>query len=208
MSRVRIKICGITTPADGRAAAAAGADAIGLVFYPGSSRAVDVATAAAIVRELPPFVSAVGLFVDSEAAEVAEVLAGCPLDLLQFHGAEAPAFCADFGRRYLKAVRVGAETDVAAAAAAYGEQRLLLDALVPGQAGGTGQTFHWQAIPPELRGSVVLAGGLSPDNVGEAVRAVRPYAVDVSSGVEERPGVKSAARMAAFVQGVRDADQG
>jgi phosphoribosylanthranilate isomerase len=139
---------------------------------------------------------------------VEEVLAGCPLDLLQFHGAESPTFCAGFGRRYLKAVRMGPDTDLLAAASDYGPRSLLLDALVPGQAGGTGQTFRWEAIPEELAGSVVLAGGLSPENVGEAVRTVRPYAVDVSSGVEDRPGIKSAARMAAFVQGVRNADQG
>jgi phosphoribosylanthranilate isomerase len=208
MTRVRTKICGITSPEDGLAAAEAGADAIGLVFYPPSTRAVGVEAAAAICRALPPFVSAVGLFVDPAAEEVEEVLAGCPLDLLQFHGSESPAFCAGFGRRYLKAVRVGPETDLPAAAADYGPRNLLLDALVPGQVGGTGQTFRWEAIPEELAGSVVLAGGLSPENVGEAVRAVRPYAVDVSSGVEERPGIKSVARMAAFVQGVRDADQG
>lgn len=189
-------------------AAAAGADAIGLVFHPQSPRAVSPEGAAAICAALPPFVTAVGLFVDPGREHVERTLAACPLDLLQFHGGEGPDFCAAFGRRYLKAVRVDSDTDVAAAAARYGADRLLLDAFVPGLAGGTGRTFNWSLIPADLAPRVVLAGGLDPDNVGEAVRAVGPYAVDVSSGVEERPGVKSAARVEAFMQGVRNADRG
>jgi phosphoribosylanthranilate isomerase len=187
-------------------AAAAGADAIGLVFHPDSPRAVSVATAAAVCAALPPFVTVVGLFVDPEREHVAQVLAGCPLDILQFHGEEPPAFCNGFGRRFLKAVRMGEGSDPAAAGERYGADRLLLDAYVPGQPGGTGRTFRWSAVPADLAPSVVLAGGLNADNVAEAVRHVRPFAVDVSSGVEERPGVKSAERVAAFVQGVRDAD--
>lgn len=189
-------------------AAAAGADAIGLVFHPDSPRAVSPERAAEICAALPPFVTAVGLFVDPAREQVERTLAACPLDLLQFHGGEAPEFCAAFGRRYLKAVRVGAETDLAAAAARYGADRLLLDAYVPGQAGGTGRSFNWALIPADLASRVVLAGGLDAENVGEAVRAVGPYAVDASSGVEEGPGVKSAARVKAFIQGVRDADRG
>jgi len=208
VARTRIKICGITSPADGRMAAEAGADAVGLVFHADSPRAVSVEQAAAVCQALPAFVSAVGLFVDPEARQVEQVLAGCPLDILQFHGDEPPAFCAGFGRRFLKAVRVGGGTDPAAAAERYGAGRLLLDAFVPGKPGGTGRTFRWSAIPADLAPEVVLAGGLNADNVGEAVRTVRPFAVDVSSGVEERPGVKSAERVAAFVQGVRDADNG
>jgi phosphoribosylanthranilate isomerase len=186
-------------------AAEAGADAIGLVFHPDSPRVVSVQQAAVICATLPAFVTAVGLFVNPARAQVEEVLAGCPLDVLQFHGDEPPEFCASFGRRYLKAVRMAAGADPGAAAMRYGGG-LLLDAYVPGQAGGTGQTFEWGAIPGELAPTVVLAGGLTPDNVGAAVRTVRPFAVDVSSGVESSPGVKSAERVAAFVQGVRDAD--
>lgn len=206
MGRTRIKICGITSPDDARLAAEAGADAVGLVFHPDSPRAVGVEQAAAICAELPAFVTAVGLFVDPEAERVSGVLEGCPLDILQFHGGESPEFCAAFGRRFLKAVRMGAGSDPREAAARYGSRRLLLDAHVPGQAGGTGNTFQWSLIPADLAPWVTLAGGLSPANVGEAVCGVRPFAVDVSSGVEERPGVKSAERLMAFVQGVRDAD--
>ena len=208
MGRTRVKICGITSPEDGRLAAAAGADAIGLVFHPDSPRAVTPERAAEIRAALPPFVTAVGLFVDPDREQVEWTLAACSLDLLQFHGDEAPGFCAGFGRPYLKAVRVGPEADLEAAARLYGAERLLLDALVPGQPGGTGRSFNWSLIPPDLGPKVVLAGGLDPENAGEAVRWVGPYAVDVSSGVEERPGVKSAERVAAFMRGVRDADRG
>jgi len=206
--RTRIKICGITSSEDARTAAEAGADAIGLVFHPDSPRAVSIDRAAAICAALPAFVTAVGLFVDPDRSVVEAALAGCPLDILQFHGSETPEFCAGFGRRYLKAVRMGPDADPQAAASAYGAGRLLLDAFVPGQAGGTGETFQWARIPAGISSEVVLAGGLTPANVGEAVRAVRPFAVDVSSGVEECPGVKSAERVTAFVQGVRDADNG
>lgn len=187
-------------------AAFAGADAIGLVFYPPSPRAVSVTGAAAICDALPPFVTAVGLFVDPDRTTVEGALAGCPLDLLQFHGDEDPAFCASFGRRYLKAIRMAEGTDPEAAARDYGPGRLLLDAYAADRAGGTGQTFEWSAVPAGLASEVVLAGGLTPANAAEAVRTVRPFAVDVSSGVEESPGVKSAERVAAFVRGVRDAD--
>ncbi|MFA9460796.1 phosphoribosylanthranilate isomerase [Thiohalorhabdus methylotrophus] len=208
MGRTRVKICGITRPEDGRMAAAAGADAVGLVFHPDSPRAVTPERAAEIRAALPPFVTAVGLFVDPDRQQVAQTLAACPLDLLQFHGGESPGLCGAFDRPYIKAVRVGPDTDLGEAAQRYGADRLLLDAYVPGQAGGTGRTFRWSLIPAELASRVVLAGGLDADNVGEAVRAVGPYAVDASSGVEERPGVKSAVRVAAFIQGVRDADRG
>ncbi len=148
VSRTRIKICGITSPEDGRMAAAAGVDAIGLVFHPDSPRAVSVATANAVCAALPPFVTAVGLFVDPERDQVAQVLDGCPLDILQFHGDESPELCNGFGRRFLKAVRMGEGSDPAAAGERYGAHRLLLDAYVPGQPGGTGRTFRWSAVPP------------------------------------------------------------
>ena len=206
MRRTRIKVCGITSPADGRMAAEAGVDAVGLVFYPGSRRAVTPEEGAEILAGLPPFVTAVGLFVDPEPEAVDAVLATCPLDLLQFHGEEAPQLCQSFGRRYIKALRMGREADVGQAGQRFGLDRLLLDAYVAGEAGGTGRSFRWERIPADMAGSITLAGGLSPDNIAEAVRTVRPWAVDVSTGVESEPGVKSPERVRAFVQGVLDAD--
>ena len=208
--RTRVKVCGVTRVEDALAAAESGADAVGLVFYAPSARAVGAEQAAAIVRALPPFVTAVGLFVDPTADEVRRALAAAPLDLLQFHGDEGAAFCAQFGRPYLKAVRVRPEVDLLEYARRYaghpGAARgLLLDAYVEGQAGGTGRRFDWGLIPPGLPLPLVLSGGLDPDNVTEAVRRVRPWAVDVSSGVEAARGVKDAARVAAFLQGVRNA---
>lgn len=201
--RTRVKICGITRPEDGIEAARLGADAIGLVFYAPSPRAVGVAQAQAVCAALPPFVSVVGLFVDAPAAEVLEVLQAVPLDVLQFHGEEAPAYCAAFGRPYLKALRMRDGLDVAAAARRYaGAQGLLLDTYVPGEAGGTGLAFDWQRVPQGLDLPLILAGGLTPDNVAEAITIARPYGVDVSGGVEQAKGIKSAAKMAAFMRGV------
>lgn len=202
----RIKICGITRVEDALAAAAAGADAIGLVFYAPSPRAVDAAQAAAIVAALPPFVSAVGLFVNAGESEIRDTMARVPLDLLQFHGDEAPEFCGRFGHPFLKAARVRPGVDLLEYARLFTAARgLLLDAFVPGTHGGTGATFDWGLIPSGLSLPVVLSGGLTPDNVGEAVRRVRPWAVDVSSGVEARPGIKDPAKIAAFIRGVRNA---
>lgn len=201
--RTRVKICGITRPADGIEAARLGADAIGLVFYAPSPRAVSVAQARAVCAALPPFVSVVGLFVDAPAAEVLAVLQAVPLDVLQFHGDEAPAYCAAFGRPYLKALRMRDGLDVAAEAQRYASaQGLLLDTYVPGEAGGTGQAFDWRRVPQDLNKPIILAGGLTPDNVAEAIRISRPYGVDVSGGVEQVKGIKSAAKMAAFMRGV------
>ena len=202
----RIKICGITRVEDALAAADAGADAIGLVFYAPSPRAVDAAQAAAIVAALPPFVSAVGLFVNAGESEIGDTIARVPLDLLQFHGDEAPEFCGRFGHPFLKAVSVRPGVDLLEYARLFTAARgLLLDAFVPGTRGGTGATFDWGLIPSDLSLPVVLSGGLTPDNVGEAVRRVRPWAVDVSSGVEARPGIKDPAKIAAFIRGVRNA---
>ena len=199
--RTRVKICGITRVEDAVAAAALGVDAIGLVFYDQSARHVAVQLAAAIVAELPPFVSVVGLFVDAQPAEVEAILAEVRLDVLQFHGDEAPDYCAGFGVPYLKAVRVRPETNLVQYAAAYsGAQALLLDAFMAGSPGGTGQTFDWGLIPARLSRPIILAGGLSAANVNEAIRQVHPYAVDVSGGVEQSKGIKDAARMAAFMQ--------
>jgi phosphoribosylanthranilate isomerase len=208
MPRTRVKICGLTRPDDAQAAAAAGADAIGLVFYAKSPRAVDIAQARAVLAALPPFVTSVGLFVDAPAALVAEVLRMVPLDLLQFHGDEPPEHCVAFGRPWVKAVRVRPGLDLAGEAGRYaGARALLLDAYSPGIPGGTGEAFDWALIPPALRPRIILAGGLTPDNVADAIGRVRPYAVDVSGGVEAARGIKDHAKLDAFMQGVRDGDR-
>ncbi len=202
-----VKICGITRIEDARVAAQLGAHAIGFVFYAGSERNVEPVRAAEIIRALPPFVTTVGLFVNPAADEVRRVLEQAPLDLLQFHGDETPEFCRSVGMPYVKALRVKAESDLLQYAQLYGDARgLLLDAYVAHAHGGTGTTFDWSLIPQNLPLPVILSGGLNPDNVAAAIRRVRPWAVDVSSGVEARPGVKDAQKMTAFFQGVRDAD--
>jgi phosphoribosylanthranilate isomerase len=202
-----VKICGITRVEDGLAAARAGAHAIGLVFHPDSPRMVSVDGAREIARSLPPFVTAVGLFVDAPTEEVRAVLEAVPLQLLQFHGEEPPDYCGGFPLPYIKAVRVRAGVDLLQYAARYSAAKgLLLDAFVAGSQGGTGSAFDWDLIPPSLPLPVVLAGGLTADNVGEAIRRVRPWAVDVSSGVEREKGIKDAARIAAFIRGARHAD--
>jgi phosphoribosylanthranilate isomerase len=203
----RIKICGITREQDIHAAVYAGADAIGLVFYDKSPRAVSVQRAAQLVAELPPFVTTVGLFVDAEEKFVREVLAAVPLDVLQFHGDETPEACARYGRPWLKAIRVRPGLDLLQCAARYaGAQALLLDAHVQGVPGGTGATFDWSLIPEGLSRPVILSGGLHRGNVADAIAQVRPYAVDVSSGVEVEKGIKDAARIAAFVNEVNRID--
>jgi phosphoribosylanthranilate isomerase len=205
--RTRVKICGITRVDDGLAAARLGADAVGLVFYAPSPRAVTPAQARAIVEALPPFVTTVGLFVDAEASHVREVLAAVPLQLLQFHGDETPRFCSGFDRPFLKAVRVRPGVDLLQCAQDFsGASGLLLDAHVEGLRGGTGATFDWSLIPRQLPLPVVLSGGLDPGNVEAAVRAVRPWAVDVSSGVESAKGIKDAVKIERFINGVRNAD--
>lgn len=202
----RVKICGITRAEDALAVAASGADAIGLVFYAPSPRHVVVHQARAIIEALPPFVTTVGLFVDADPDFVRTVLGELPLDLLQFHGTEKPEYCRAFGRPYLKAVRVKPGVDLVQYASLYPDAKgLLLDAHVEGIAGGTGQAFDWNLIPSTLPLPVVLSGGLDPANVAEAIRRVRPAAVDVSSGVESAKGIKDAAKIAGFMQGVRNA---
>jgi phosphoribosylanthranilate isomerase len=204
--RTRVKICGITRPEDAVHAAACGADAIGLVFYPASPRVVDIARARAVVETLAPFVTVVAVFVDPAPGVVREVLAELPVDLLQFHGDEPPEACEDYGRPYLKAVPMRAGVDLEGEARRYASAAgLLLDSHRAGLKGGTGVTFDWSRIPADLGKPVVLAGGLTPENVAEAVRRVRPYAVDVSGGVEAARGVKDPARVAAFIRGVSSA---
>ena len=217
--RTRVKICGITRVDDGLAATRAGADAIGVVLWRGTPRYVDADRAAEIIRVLPPFVKVVGLFVDPTHDEVAAALARIPLDALQFHGAEPAAFCRGFGRPYLKAIAVKPEVDLLEYAARYDDAAgLLFDAFAEGDLpGGTGIAFDWTRLSDDVRARldrpIVLSGGLDPGNVERAIRAVKPWGVDVSSGVEERDaegrprrGLKDAARIAAFMQGVRNAD--
>lgn len=202
----RVKICGITRVQDGLAAVRLGAHAVGLVFYDASPRAVTTEQARMIVDALPPFVTAVGLFVNAEPDAVRKTLAAVPLQLLQFHGDETPAYCSAFGVPYLKAVRVKPGVDLLQYARDFRAARgLLLDAYVEGVRGGTGATFDWSLIPHDLALPIVLSGGLDAGNVEAAVRAVRPWAVDVSSGVESAKGIKDAAKIEAFMNGVRNA---
>ncbi len=203
----RIKICGLTREQDIHAVASHGADALGLVFYEKSPRHVSVPQAAGLARAVPPFLTVVGLFVNPTVDYVREVLAKVPLDVLQFHGEEAPEFCASFGKPYLKAIRVKAGVDLVECAARYvGAQGLLLDAYVEGTQGGTGESFDWALIPHNLPLPVILSGGLHAGNVAQAVAQVQPYAVDVSSGVEASKGIKDAAKVAAFIKEVKNVD--
>jgi len=204
MGYTRIKICGVTRPEDARAAARYGADAVGVVFYPPSPRAVDAEAACAVCAALPPFVTSVGLFLDAEAADVRAVLERVPLDLLQFHGREDAGFCRSFGRPYIKTVGMAGAGDLEAAAAAYPDARgLLVDSHAPGAAGGTGATFAWERLPRERGFSLILAGGLTSANVADAVARVRPEALDVSTGVETAPGVKDGNRIREFIEEAR-----
>jgi len=203
----RIKICGITRAEDALSAANNGADAIGLVFYQRSPRHVNVAQAKLLAGTLPPFVTVVGLFVNAEAAFVREVLANVPLDMLQFHGDETPEYCAQFDRPYLKAIRVKTGVDLLQCASDFRSAKgLLLDAHVEGIPGGTGTAFDWTLIPKQLPLPVILSGGLDAENVATAIKQVRPYAVDVSSGVEAGKGIKDAAKVAAFINEVKQID--
>ncbi|ANF57797.1 phosphoribosylanthranilate isomerase [Halotalea alkalilenta] len=204
--RTRIKFCGLTREDDVDAAVEAGADALGFVLWPGSKRAVTLERLEALSARVPPFVARVGLFVDQDA-EVIAAAAPC-LDLLQFHGDEPPQACAGFGTPWLKALRMREGLDLDAAAQRYaGARGLLLDAWRPGVPGGTGETFDWARIPAWLASRIVLAGGLDAGNVAEAITRVRPYAVDVSGGIEAAPGRKDHERMAAFAAAVRMADR-
>ena len=204
--RCRVKVCGITAVADALMVSAAGVDAVGLVFYPKSTRNLSIAQAAEICRALPPFVTTVGLFLDADADFVREVLAAVPLDVLQFHGSETPDYCRQFPRPYLKAVGMKGLAE-SGGFAAYAErypdaQGFLVDSHAPGAAGGTGETFDWTQVPQDYPKPIILAGGLTPENVAEAIRTSRVYAVDVSSGVEATPGVKDVVKVAAFMRNV------
>ena len=204
--RTRVKICGITRIEDALEAIKHGADAIGLVFYAKSPRNVTPAQAAEIVSKIPAFITVVGLFVDAEPAFIQEVLATVSLDLLQFHGDETPSECRQYSRPYMKAIRVKSDTNLVQYAADYADAKaLLLDAFAEGVPGGTGQVFDWKLIPQNLGLPVILAGGLSAENVRVAIEQVQPYAVDVSGGVEASKGIKDAAKIAAFMRGVSNA---
>lgn len=203
----RIKCCGMTRVGDALLAAQLGADAIGLVFTARSRRQVTLAQARAIVLALPPFVASVALFMDDEAALVNRVLDELQPALLQFHGDESDDWCAQFGRPYLKAIAMGEGAAALAQLQAYPRAAgLLLDGHAAGAAGGGGRAFDWSLLPRGLAQPVVVAGGLHAGNVGDAVRATRPWAVDVASGVESAPGVKDPARLEAFIRAVRAAD--
>ena len=203
MSRVRVKICGIKSPEDGLVAAHAGADAIGLNFFPLSPRYVEPERARDIAQALPAYVNRVALFVNEPTETVERVLARVPVDTLQFHGDETPEFCSQFGMPYVKSVGVRARRDIELAAEQYVDATaLLLDQFDRERWGGTGELFDWTLIPGERRMPIVLAGGLTADNVAEALRVVRPYAVDVSGGVESERGVKDPAKIEQFLRGV------
>lgn len=208
MERTRVKICGITSVDDALLAVRSGADAIGLVFYEPSPRYVDIQRAAEIAASIPPFVTIVALFVNASVEQVNQVLADVPVGLLQFHGDESPAFCEQFERPYIKALRMKADVDVTVACRQYqSAQGVLLDAYRKGVPGGTGECFDWQAIPDGLSQPIVLAGGLQSSNVAEAIGVVRPASVDVSGGVEASLGVKDPRKVIEFINQVNLADK-
>lgn len=204
--RTRIKICGITSIEDAHLAVEAGADAIGLVFYPPSPRAIQLETARQICDAMPAFVTKVALFVNPSTEMVKEVIETTQIDLLQFHGDESPEFCAQFSRPYIKAIRIQAETDLQALDVTYAQAKgLLLDTYIKGVPGGTGETFNWSLLAPfkeALKHKVILAGGLTPQNISKAIATVQPWAVDVSGGVEAQPGQKSAEKITQFINAV------
>ena len=204
--RTRVKICGITRPGDARAAADAGADAIGLVFYPPSPRYLSVERAVEVRDALPPFLQTVALFVNADAAQVAQVIGRVHPAMLQFHGDESPEFCAQFNLPYVKACRVRPGVDALGYLRPYARAAAwLLDSFVP-EYGGVGESFDWSLVPAERARQLILSGGLERGNVARAIGAVRPWGVDVSSGVESAKGIKDAAKMAAFIAEVRNAD--
>lgn len=205
--RTRVKICGITQKQDAAFCARSGADAIGLVFYGPSPRAVTTEQAVEIVDSLPPFITTVGLFVDADKNDVNEVLAKVKLDCLQFHGSEDVAYCEQFDRPYIKAIRMAEDTNIEALAKEYkSASALLLDTYVADVPGGTGQSFNWERVPEICSKPIILAGGLTSANVGEAVKIAKPYAVDVSGGVEQSKGIKDAAKIEKFIHEVENVD--
>jgi phosphoribosylanthranilate isomerase len=206
--RTRVKICGFTRVDDAIYASQCGVDAIGLVFYPPSPRHVSIEQAQAIVQALPAFVSVVALFVNEQEARIRQVLQAVSIDCLQFHGEESPDACGLYGKPYLKAIRMQADTNVAALAAAYSDAAgLLLDAYHPNVQGGTGEAFNWDLIPKQCDLPIILAGGLTADNAQQAIATVQPYALDVSSGVESEKGRKDPSKITAFMRQVHEGDR-
>lgn len=206
--RTRVKICGFTRVEDAVCAAQLGVDAIGLVFYPPSPRNVDIEQAVKIVNALPTFVSVVALFVDEQEARIREILERVPVDCLQFHGDESAEACRIYGKRYMKAISMRQDVNIPTLAQCYHDASgLLLDAYHPDAKGGTGSRFDWDLIPRQCVLPVVLAGGLAVENAKQAVQTVRPYALDVSSGVEAGKGIKDALKMAAFLRAVNEGDK-
>ena len=204
--RTRVKICGITRVEDAISAVNAGADAIGLVFYAPSPRALTITQAQQIIAAIPPFVSVVGLFVNTPQTEIEAVLSKVRLDILQYHGDETASDCQQINLPYYKAIRVKADTNLLQCEAEFKSSKaLLLDTYSEAAVGGTGQVFDWGLIPNNLTKPVILAGGLTADNVAAAIQQVQPYAVDVSGGVEQNKGIKDAAKIAAFMRGVSNA---
>ena len=203
-NRVRVKICGITRPADAVVAANAGADAIGLNFFPESTRYVDIAKAKSILEVLPPFVTTVGLFVNQERDLIQSIVDELDLDLLQFHGDETQEECIGFSRPFIKAIRMKPDVELSGVISMYDlSQGILLDSYVAGMAGGTGVSFDWDQVPENIQKPVILAGGLNLENVSKAIETVRPYAVDVSGGVESGPGIKDPDKIYEFIKNVQ-----
>ncbi len=206
--RTRVKICGITSVDMALEAVNSGADAIGLVFYPPSPRVVSVEKAAEIVSALPAFITTVGLFVNEDQAVIEDTIKTSGISMLQFHGNECPNYCAGFSYPYIKAIRMSEDIDLFAQRDLYKQARsLLLDTYQPGKPGGTGERFEWDRIPAEMAGEIILAGGLNAENVTDAVKQVRPYAVDVSGGVESEKGIKSPDKIRQFMWSVSIADK-
>lgn len=206
--RTRVKICGFTQVDDALAAAKLGVDAIGLVFYPPSPRSVTIQQAVEIVSAMPAFVTVVALFVDEQESTIREILAQVSIDCLQFHGDETADVCNIYNKPYMKAIRMRDGVDIIAIAAQYKDaSALLLDAYHPGIQGGSGSQFNWNLVPKQCSLPVILAGGLEVDNVKQAVETIKPYALDVSSGVEVKKGIKDVAKMAAFIQAINESDR-
>ena len=206
--RSRVKICGITRLQDAQAAIEAGADALGFVFYKPSPRYIDPVVAKKIISSLPPFVTTTALFVNEEESVVNQIIQLIQPDLLQFHGDEEPSYCAQFERPYIKALRMADGVDLSQQLSLFISARaILLDTYVKGVPGGTGATFNWQLIPANISNKIILAGGLDSDNVGAAIRQVRPYAVDVSGGLEAEKGIKSLEKITKFMSEVNNANQ-
>lgn len=207
MNKVRIKICGLTRDEDVHNAVAEGADALGFVLYAPSPRAVTAEQAAQLIKKVPAFVTTVALFVNESAEEIQRVLSICPFDLLQFHGDESPEFCRQFNRPYMKAIRVRSADDIHRAVQQYPDTKaLLLDAYVENLPGGTGQAFDWRLIP-QLSVPWVLAGGLNSKNVADAINQVKPFAVDISGGVEASKGIKDRKKIQEFISEVRNVER-